>query len=45
MVTITAKTRRTFECLALRQVRILDLCEQARFEASHDTFKKPCIGL
>lgn len=45
MVAITAKARRTFECLALRQARILDLCKQASFEPSHDTFKKPCIGL
>jgi hypothetical protein len=45
MVTITTKARRTFERLALGQVRILDLCKQASFEPSHDTFKKSCIGL
>jgi hypothetical protein len=40
-----AKARRTFQCFALRQARVLDLGEQASLVPPDDAFKKPRIGL
>ena len=39
------KAERTVECLALRQVSVLTLREQAGLVSPHDALEKPCVGL